>query len=233
MKKGEYRTYVEEKTNEENVGKGHSTILLYLQNRGSNTKNKKNLSKLRIFCSPAFLEEFYVPACLLHGFVFFISIWQKISSLHRKIKTEINTWNLNSKSRRVSYTANEEQDEDRMRDHKREASRDSSLFSKHFIFFYLNNFHPLVDEWEKKSLKILFLFNLFFLFIYFHHHHLLENSYFFSFHVCNSQIFILFFLLFIMTIHNLIYLLNFTLFVVYFNQKNNRDNDDERKKIIP
>lgn len=137
MKKGEYRTYVEERTNEENVGKGHSTNLLYLQNRGSNTKNKKkpfqvkNILLSRIFggilCA-------CLPACCMASFS--LSRYdKKISSTHRKIKTEINTWNINSKSRRVSYTANEEQDEDRMWDYKREASRDSSLFSKHLFYF--------------------------------------------------------------------------------------------------
>lgn len=63
------------------------------------------------------------------------------------------------KSQRVSYTANqdeEEEDEDRMkrRDHKKKPQGIAYFYAlPNFLnIFYLNNFHPLVDE--NLSLKI-------------------------------------------------------------------------------
>lgn len=117
------------------------------------------------------MEEFYVPACLLHGFVFFISMWQKKSSTHRKIKAEINTWNLNSKSRRVSYILRMKNKTKTEWETIKEKPQGIAYFYVppnflNIFLFYLNNFHPLVDEWEKNIFKDFVSFQPFFFYLF-------------------------------------------------------------------
>lgn len=95
------------------------------------------------------------------------------------------------KSQRVSYTANqdeEEEDEDRMkrRDHKKEASRDSlflcfAKFSKHFLFKQFSSLGR-----RKFIFKDFRFFSTFFLYLFIFI--IIIVVFFFSFHVCNSQI---------------------------------------------